>query len=754
MPTQYKTPGVYIEEIPKFPPSIAAVETAIPAFIGYTEKATRNGESLTNKPTRIESIAEYELLFGGAPSQNVTLFLDADNQFVKAAADDKLYLYDSLRMFYANGGGNCYILSVGAYGSAASLKDGLAILEQEDEPTIILCPDAVSLPSVLYEFQKKALEQCNKLKDRVTLCDLEKGIDNTEFKQNVSDFRDKIGINSLKYGAAYGPWMKANLPRTLLRRNVTLKSNLTNGLIQLRTLSADTEIQSLIDDVINAENLVDKATAVKKTLAPTPLLTLEDPLKGLLDDYNNVALPATPAQIETALLRISVYMVSIINEIQLRYVEASGVASSRFKLQTDIDKFIANSNIKGALGNVAKHHNHLKAAATASKDAATAVKDVVATEAAKAGATVITVTTAATTAVATVITAAAATVRDAVTTAATAVKAAVADEAAKAGATVITVTTAATTAVATVTAATAAIKLLPDVVANDSLDRTAKFLGFADGAGLLALVSDTGVSGQYTLTTTAKQRGDVAIGTVVSGVKAAISFFSFLESTQNSYEKTFNDALLSSFGTYNNLVTKAADVLNILPPSGAIAGVYAATDRERGVWKAPANTSLNAVIAPAVNISHEQQGEFNVDVNAGKSINIIRPFRGKGTLVWGARTLAGNDNEWRYISVRRFFNFVEESTKKATEQFVFEPNDANTWVKVQGMIENFLTTLWRQGALQGIKPEHAFYVAVGLGKTMTPLDILEGRMIIEIGMAAVRPAEFIILRFSHKMPES
>jgi phage tail sheath protein FI len=102
-------------------------------------------------------------------------------------------------------------------------------------------------------------------------------------------------------------------------------------------------------------------------------------------------------------------------------------------------------------------------------------------------------------------------------------------------------------------------------------------------------------------------------------------------------------------------------------------------------------------------------------------------------LVWGARTLAGNDNEWRYVSVRRFFNFAEESIKKATEPFVFEPNDANTWVRVQAMIENFLTVLWRQGALQGIKPEHAFYVAVGLGKTMTALDILEGRMIIEIG---------------------
>ena len=93
----------------------------------------------------------------------------------------------------------------------------------------------------------------------------------------------------------------------------------------------------------------------------------------------------------------------------------------------------------------------------------------------------------------------------------------------------------------------------------------------------------------------------------------------------------------------------------------------------------------------------------------GKSINVIRSFVGKGIIVWGSRTLAGNDNEWRYISVRRFFNFVEESTKKATSQFVFEPNDANTWVRVKAMIENFLILQWRAGALAGAKAEHAFY---------------------------------------------
>ena len=97
---------------------------------------------------------------------------------------------------------------------------------------------------------------------------------------------------------------------------------------------------------------------------------------------------------------------------------------------------------------------------------------------------------------------------------------------------------------------------------------------------------------------------------------------------------------------------------------------------------------------------------------------------------------------------------VEESVKKASSQFVFEPNDANTWVKIKGMIENYLTILWRQGALAGAKAEHAFFVKVGLGETMTAIDILEGRMNVEIGMAAVRPAEFIILKFSHKMQES
>ncbi|MCB0428638.1 MAG: phage tail sheath family protein [Flavobacteriales bacterium] len=209
---------------------------------------------------------------------------------------------------------------------------------------------------------------------------------------------------------------------------------------------------------------------------------------------------------------------------------------------------------------------------------------------------------------------------------------------------------------------------------------------------------------------------------------------------------------LAIYNVIKSEISKQAKVQ--LSPGTSIAGIYARVDRERGVWKAPANVSIRNVVQPSVVVSAEEQENLNVNAVSGKSINAIRTFAGKGILVWGSRTLAGNDNEWRYVPVRRLFIFVEESVKKATEFSVFEPNDANTWKRVKGMIENFLVKLWREGALAGAKPEQAFYVNVGLGETMTPVDILEGRMNVEIGMAAVRPAEFIILKFSHKLQES
>ncbi len=470
MAKTYKTPGVYIEEISLLPPSIAEVATAIPAFIGYTEIAEKDTESLTNVPTRITSLLEYEQYFGKADKEtsievNIDDEYDADGKLSKRTvkvpggfSTSAFKMYYSLQMFFANGGGPCYIISVGNYSggsvSKTDLEAGLAALEKEDEPTLIVFPDATGLgtSAFFYALYSNALKQCQKLQDRFTIIDTY-----SEASTFADTLRTAISLETdfLKYGAVYYPFLKTTLPYRYDETDVSVNHTITNP-------------------------------------------------------------PAPPP--------------------------------------------------------------------------------------------------------------------------------------------------------------------------------------------------------------TSYDGGDL------TGVKA-------------------NTEL------YNQIRLEMDKISVTLPPSGAMAGIYARVDSSRGVWKAPANVGVMEVIGPNKRVTHEEQETLNVH-ETGKSINVIRTFAGKGTVVWGSRTLAGNDNEWRYVPVRRFFNFAEESIKKGSQWVVFEPNDANTWVRVKGMIENFLVKQWRLGALAGAKPEDAFFVKVGLGETMTSLDILEGRMNIEIGMAVVRPAEFIILKFSHKLQQS
>ncbi len=221
----------------------------------------------------------------------------------------------------------------------------------------------------------------------------------------------------------------------------------------------------------------------------------------------------------------------------------------------------------------------------------------------------------------------------------------------------------------------------------------------------------------------------------------------------------FKDGTVDTVKTANEvLYNRLKDVFEqhhlVLPPAAAIAGVYARVDESRGVWKAPANVGLANVVKAVITISRTDQDTLNIDDVAGKSINAIINMPGYGTQVFGARTLDGNDKEWRYINVRRFVSVVEESIKKSINWAVFEPNTAPTWVRVQAMIESYLFLKWRDGALAGAKPEQAYQVQVGLNKTMTPDDVLEGLMIVEIKLAVARPAEFIVLKIMQKAQES
>ena len=185
----------------------------------------------------------------------------------------------------------------------------------------------------------------------------------------------------------------------------------------------------------------------------------------------------------------------------------------------------------------------------------------------------------------------------------------------------------------------------------------------------------------------------------------------------------------------------------LVPPGGHVLGVYARTDLERGVWKAPANEIVRGAVDVGFNIDDRTQGLMNP-----RGVNAIRKFAGRGIRVWGARTLS-SDAQWKYVSVRRMFMFLERSIEAGTQWVVFEPNDERLWAKVTDTIRGFLRNQWRSGALLGQTEDEAYYIRCDR-TTMTQDDILNGRLICEVGIAAVRPAEFMIFRICQRTAEA
>jgi phage tail sheath protein FI len=242
-------------------------------------------------------------------------------------------------------------------------------------------------------------------------------------------------------------------------------------------------------------------------------------------------------------------------------------------------------------------------------------------------------------------------------------------------------------------------------------------------------------------------------------------YYPFLKTTMNYHINPDESNVMVNFGgellplgklkQNNRLLAKfvRGELLKrfvTIPCAGTVAAVYVSTDKSRGVWKSPANLALRGVSEPSVSIDNQMQDLLYKDPDDGKSINSIRTFANRGILVWGARTLAGNEAEWRYVSVVRFTFMVKESLVKSTHWVVYEPNDSQTWNKVVDMIEGYLTLKWKAGALAGLSHYSAFYVKCGLGTTMTEQDLTDGKIGIEVGLAILRPGEFIVFKFFHQ----
>lgn len=239
---------------------------------------------------------------------------------------------------------------------------------------------------------------------------------------------------------------------------------------------------------------------------------------------------------------------------------------------------------------------------------------------------------------------------------------------------------------------------------------------------------------------------------LVSHCEGLASRFAILDMPFDSKEvaelQAFKENIDSSYAAMYHPWLQCYDPLAnrkvFLPPSGSMAGIYARTDNSRGVHKAPANEVVRNCTGLSIKYNEAEQGKLNP-----KGINLIRNIPGQGIRVWGARTCS-SDGNWKYVNVRRLFIFLEESIKANTNWAVFEPNDEMLWSRLEGTIRVFLTTQWRNGALAGSTADEAFYINIGKS-TMTEDDILNGRLICVIGVAPVRPAEFVIFRITQKM---
>ncbi|MER5757657.1 phage tail sheath C-terminal domain-containing protein [Streptomyces sp. NPDC002082] len=181
-------------------------------------------------------------------------------------------------------------------------------------------------------------------------------------------------------------------------------------------------------------------------------------------------------------------------------------------------------------------------------------------------------------------------------------------------------------------------------------------------------------------------------------------------------------------------------------PSGAVAGAWSAVDLARGVWKAPANIALRGITGPLHEATDTDQG-------AHLNLNFIRTFPGAGTLIWGARSRSETD-QWRYIPIRRLVSVVERDIQAALRFALFEPNTTRTWHMVRAAADSYLHGLWQQGALHGNTPQEAYFVQAGEGITMTEDDIADGRLVVKVGLAATRPAEFITLQFTQETAQA
>jgi len=660
-----KTPGVYIKETNNFPPSIVEESTAVPVFIGFTAivpVATTAPFAPVND-VLITNMLDFIEAFGNKYPVEYTVEV---NTAEVITPDRNFYLYDSLDLYFRNGGGPCYVISAGAFMPApasfqTAIEEAIAKIDKVGGATIIVVPDLhiksdgveVFSESDYGSMASEILNVCGEEQDKFALFDYHTPATST------IDMRSELSplSGNLKYGALYYPWLKNGKNFPVAYENLASAPAST---IPTTTATGSAVLTESIDEINDELGHLEN----KLSLNEISISALNEKYDGLLTAYADAA----AAGKRGALTNIFMFLHNLI--AQLEEVESQVNANSPFLASIaqlkDTPSFIAEIQKLIRFVHLLKTLNPGALSTLYVDDAVTNWVE---------------------------------------------------------------------------PSDNNWINISPATHTYAAVEALINFIKDVD-------FEDTGVTG------TPNKSRDQILSEFNAGLfvdfQLIFASIASLADGLNQRKSQLERRLFSEDPMYITIQNAVNACMKQIPSQGAIAGIYCANDRSRGVWKSPANMAVQGIEKPLVEVSNREQDGLNVDPLTGKSINVIRTFTGKGPLVWGARTLAGNDNEWRYISVRRFFNFAEESIGKSLQAFVFEPNTVLTWVKIKAMITSFLVNQWQAGALTGATLNEAFFVKVD-EETTSPADIANGIVNIQIGLAVARPAEFIILEFSHHL---
>jgi phage tail sheath protein FI len=650
---QYKTPGVYVEEIDAFPPSIVGVETAVPAFIGYTEKAEKGGRSVALRAVRISSMVDYVAIFGKAYNYQFTVMpvpvLKGDVESAKAVSDAASVVLDE------------------ATKNQKGLKSDASDIEKQAAESRV-------------EAAKTAFKTAD---DRYKA--LNDGYSKSDYGKADKAALEKEAAAQILIGDLHSPDKDKSEAAKKARTEAADARAIANAELKKATPNASIGSQGFIvsvtapfslynslrlfyangggDCYVVSVGTYDSEIGLGGTVGGTP------GLQDGLDAVRDLVGPTMLVIPEATALPADSYNTLVKNMLKQCHDRQDRVAILDIRPDPTKDFDTLNTDFRNNVGGV---DNKLLRYGMAYVPF-----------------------------------------------------------------------------------------LKTSIVAPDELDYSnfAEFTSNQPGPLIWALLAEA--SRLYPDAPAASDWKPMGVappaGTTFSKKAQDIStaFFDKMADAEKASDVQgerwkINQGLTTQIPALKDLYATMAAMLGVLPPSPAMAGIYKQNDLLRGVWNAPANVGLTAVIGPTTPISARMQDDLNMPIS-GLAINAIRDFVGRGTLVWGARTLDGNSNDWRYIQVRRALIYIEQSVELALNKFVFEPNVAQTWVTVTSMIGSFLRGVWQAGGLMGASPAEAFSVQCGLGSTMTADDVLQGKMIVQIKLTMVHPAEFIVLTFQQQM---